>query len=247
MTSVLKWLIASLLVYTTFLLIKLPATQVLSRVNLPNDIQFSGVSGTIWNGHAQQVRIRGLPIDQVSWQLAVLPLLSATVHVSLEGGSVRNIDEIAIKGEIWLSKDHLQAQGLQLYLPTDLVITSLPLPIAVNAGGRFKLALEQLDYPKYCQALTGKGQWLNAQVQGAEQPIILGNFDADLSCEDQQIMLTVNQPNSFGLSAVAKIPADMMFSINGRFKLAPELPEEVHQAAQLFGQPDAQGYYSIQF
>ncbi|MFQ3196360.1 MAG: general secretion pathway protein N [Paraglaciecola sp.] len=247
MKSLLKWGFPCLLVYMVFLIIKLPAVQVLARLPLPEDIQLNGVSGTIWNGQAQQLLVRGLPIEQLSWQLAFLPLLTGTAQVYVDGGNIRQMDEISIKGDISVAKDKLQADNLQLYLPTDWVIASLALPIAINASGRFKLVLQELDYSGHCQILNGKGHWLKAQVQGNSQPILLGNFDADLSCVNQEIVLTVNEPNLFGLSAVARIPADFNFNISGRFKPDDELPQEVHQAAQFFGQKDGQGYYSIRF
>lgn len=247
MKSVFKLGFLCLAVYVVFLIIKLPAVQVLARLPLPEDIELKGVSGTIWNGQAQQLLVRGLPIEKLSWQLDFLPLLTGTVHVYVDGGNIRQLDEISIKGYISLAKDQLQADNLQLYLPTDWVIASLALPIAVNASGRFKLVLQELDYSNHCQVLNGKGHWLKAEVQGNEQPIMLGTFDADLSCVNQEIVLTVNEPNRFGLSAVARIPADLTFTVSGRFKPDSDLPAEVHQAAQFFGQQDGQGYYSLQF
>jgi general secretion pathway protein N len=247
MKLIFKWGFLCLLVYVVFLIIKLPAVQVLSRLPLPEDIQLNGVSGTIWNGQAQQLLVRGLPIEQLSWQLAFLPLLTGTGQVYVDGGNIRQMDEISVKGNISLANGQLQADNLQLYLPTAWVIASLPLPVAVNASGRFKLVLQELDYSDHCQVLNGKGHWLKAQVQGNKRPIVLGNFEADLSCVNQDVVLTVNEPNRFGLSAVARIPADLTFSVSGRFKPDPDLPPEVHQAAQFFGQKDAQGFYPLQF
>jgi general secretion pathway protein N len=39
----------------------------------------------------------------------------------------------------------------------------------------------------------------------------------------------------------------MQFKIEGRFKPEASLPKEVHQAAQFFGQADADGYFPIKF
>jgi general secretion pathway protein N len=60
-------------------------------------------------------------------------------------------------------------------------------------------------------------------------------------------VLHVKQPNRFGLTAKATIPANMQFKIEGRFKPEASLPKEVHQAAQFFGQADADGYFPIKF
>jgi general secretion pathway protein N len=104
-----------------------------------------------------------------------------------------------------------------------------------------------VDYENGCQTFTGKGQWLNANFTGLNGVIELGNFDADLSCQDGNVVLNVKQPNSFGLTAKATIPVNMKFKIEGRFKPQASLPREVHQAAQFFGKADADGYYPIRF
>ena len=78
-----------------------------------------------------------------------------------------------------------------------------------------------------------------------DKNIDLGNFDAYLSCENGDVLLEINEPNSFGLSAVARVPHDLKYSIRGKFKPDPNLPNEVHQAALFFGQADAQGYFPL--
>jgi len=48
-----------------------------------------------------------------------------------------------------------------------------------------------------------------------------------------------------GLSRNARVSGMRNISVTGRFKPDASLPEEVHQAAQFFGQQDAQGYREI--
>ncbi|GAC35300.1 type II secretion system protein N [Paraglaciecola polaris] len=247
MKSVLKWGVVCLTIYVAFLIAKLPAAQVISRVQLPDEITVHGVSGTIWNGHATIVTVQGLPIHDVNWQLAFWPLLTGSASLDVNAGNIREMEDISIDGHVVISNGRLQGEGVQVFLPTSLVISSLPLPIPVNASGRFKIALQELDYTEHCQALTGQGLWLKAKVQGTQQDIELGNFEADLKCDNEEIVMTINEPNSFGLSAVAHIPSSLAFRINGRFKPDPALPTEVHQAAQFFGKKDTQGYYPVKF
>ena len=245
--SALKWSLLCLLVYVIFLVVKLPASQLVSRIQLPSGVSLSGVSGTVWNGKAQQLVAHGLPVNSLTWQLDVLPLLWGTASAQVKAGNLRTVDEISFKGSVQLAQSSIAAQNFQAYLPTNLVISLLPLPFPVNADGRFRVQLEQLEYAADCQALNGKGQWLKAEVAGLQGQIVLGNFDAQLSCNEGDVLLEVKEPNSFGLSAVARVPNTMKFSIEGKFKPDPNLPAEVQQAAQSFGKPDGQGYYPIRF
>ena len=245
MKSVLKWGGLSLVVYFVFLIVKLPAVHVLTQIQLPKGVSVSGISGTIWNGHARRVQVNGLPISNVGWNVSFLPLLLGEVQADIKAGDLRDIDQISANGYVSTNGKHVEVKNLLAYLPTNLVISLLPLPIPVQADGRFKVQLDDVDYETGCQQFTGKGQWLNANFTGTSGVIDLGTFDANLSCENGSIVVDVKQPNSFGLTAKATIPADMKFKISGRFKPDANLPTEVHQAAQFFGKPDADGYYPI--
>lgn len=247
MKSALKWGSLCLVVYLIFLVIKLPAVQVLAKIPLPKGVNVNGISGTIWNGHAQRAQVNGLPISDVDWTLSFFPLLLGEISADIKAGDVRDIDQISANGYLSFARQRLQVKNLLAYIPTDLVISLLPLPVPVQADGRFKVQLDEVDYAAGCQNFQGKGQWLNANYTGTTGVIDLGNFSADLSCENGSIVVDVKQPNSFGLTAKATIPADLKFKILGRFKPDANLPKEVHQAAQFFGKTDADGYYPIKF
>ncbi|KXI28280.1 type II secretion system protein N [Paraglaciecola hydrolytica] len=243
----LKWGALGLCVYVVFLIIKLPAVQVVGHLSLPPEIKLQGVKGTIWQGQAMTATLQGLPVSNIKWSLDFWPLLIGTISADISAGNIRQVDEIAFLGGVSFASDRIQLNDVQAYLPTNLMISLLPLPFPVKAEGRFKLEVDELDYRESCQALSGKGQWLNAKVAGLEGLIDLGNFSADMVCENNNILLSVKEPNRFGLTAQATIPANLQFAITGRFKPDANLPEEVHQAAQFFGNKDAQGYYNIKF
>lgn len=245
--SLSKKLLLSLGVYLVFLVANLPASQVIPRLDLPNHISISGLSGTIWQGKAQQLVVQGLPINNLQWEMNLWAFFTGKLGLELKAGSIRQSDEIAIRGYLATNGYRLVSDDLTLYLPTDMVIARLPLPIPVKAKGRFKVALNELDFEQQCQSLNGKGQWLKGAVAGTGGWIELGNFDANLGCENNNIIVDVQEPNSFGLSAKASIPANFKFQVTGKFKPDASLPQEVHQAARFFGQADASGYYQIRF
>jgi general secretion pathway protein N len=247
MKSVLKWGSLCLVVYFIFLMVKLPAVHVLSKIQLPNGISVSGISGTIWNGNVQRAQANGFPISDVNWTLAFFPLLLGEISTHINAGDIRDVTQISVNGHVSFKGQHLKVEDLLAYVPTNLAINLLPLPIPIEADGRFKVELNEVDYEAGCQKITGKGQWLNANFTGVNGVIELGDFDAVLTCQDGSVVLDVKPPNRFGLTAKATIPANLKFKINGRFKPEASLPKEVHQAAQFFGKPDADGYYPIKF
>ncbi|WP_088331181.1 type II secretion system protein N [Lacimicrobium sp. SS2-24] len=238
-------LLLGLLAYVFFLLVKLPAAQVISRVDLPDNIGVQGISGTIWQGHIAQMSLQGIPLSNVRWQISPWRLLTGKLAMDIQAGNSRDVDALSLQGQLSLTPGAVGATDLQLYLPADLLIAKLPLPLPVNARGRFKVDLQELDYAQQCHSLSGKGQWLNAAVAGTQGYISLGNFNADLACENESVLVSINEPNQFGLTARATISPTLKIRVNGRFKPDQDLPQEVHDAARLFGQPDNQGYYQI--
>jgi general secretion pathway protein N len=235
----------AVIVYCVFLVAKLPAEQILQRVNLPSNINITGVSGTLWSGRARQVNYQGLAIQDVKWQLSALPLLWGAVWLELDAGNDRRADQISIQGEIATKLTNpmvVSSDDFLVYLPTDQVLANVSLPLPVMAGGRFRVTLQELDFDQQCEALNGTGEWLNASVMGTQGSIPLGVFKADLSCTEGAINAIVAEPNMLGLSLNAKVKSMRDITVSGRIKLDPQLPQEVHDASQLFGQPGSDGY-----
>ena len=246
MKSRILWIVGGILAFLLFVIAYMPAAQVLGRVSLPNNVQVSGVSGTIWNGNAQQVVVNNLPVSLVEWDIHPFSLLLGKISADIKGGNLRQSDAVAFEGEVMLNvfnMGHVRSDDFLLFLPTDRVLAEVSLPLPVNAGGRFRVRMEQFAFGPKCEAMRGFGDWLNATVQGTQGPIDFGNYTATLRCEGDDIGVKVAEPNLLGLSFDAVInPETSDLTTEGQFKIDDSLPNEVHQAAQLFGQPDADGY-----
>lgn len=241
--------VIALLLFFTFLVAYVPANQVLGRVELPNNISISGVTGTFWNGNARNVVVNGLPIKDVSWNLSALPLLWGSVALDLDAGNQRRANEISFAGELTTGlsgEPVLASDNFILYLPTDQVLANVQLPIPVIAGGRFRVTINELDFDQKCAVLTGRGEWLNASVAGTTENIPMGVYNAELSCDNGVIVANVTEPNLLGLNLVARISSFRNIAVSGKFKPDPSLHEEVHQASALFfTDVDADGYRLI--
>ncbi|MEW9797736.1 type II secretion system protein N [Alteromonas sp. CYL-A6] len=243
------WIAGGILAFVIFLIAYLPASQVLGRLSLPKNVSVSGISGTLWEGKARLIVANGLPIENLRWSLNPLSLLAGRISAELNAGELRNPDAIAFKGPVSVSlfnPDHIASEDLVLYLPADRVLANVPLPLPVNAGGRFRVRLDELAFGPACDTLRGTGDWLNATVAGTQGPIDFGSYTATLRCEGDSIGIRVNGNNLLGLSMDAVVSADFKtIDVTGQFKPDDSLPEEVHQAARFFGQPGADGYFPI--
>ncbi len=246
MKSTLSLIIVSIVFFIFFLVAYLPAKQVIGRVDMPPNVSIEGVSGTIWDGRAHQVVAQGMPVKDVRWELSVWSLLVGRVHADIVAGNMRDPEAIAFKGPLNINLfnlQHVSAEDVSLYFPVDRVLAEVQLPLPVNAGGRFRVVVDELRFAPHCEQLQASGDWLNATVSGTQGPIDFGEYTAKLTCEGKGVSVKVDEPNKLGLSLHAILNDNFeLVRVEGQFKPDPSLPDEVSQAARLFGQPEADGY-----
>lgn len=242
-----RWLLAGIFLYLCLLIAYLPASQVVGRIKLPDNVKVGHVQGTFWHGDVDRVVINNIPVNHLSWDISPWAILTGQLAVDLDAGNMRDAATIAFHGPVSISLFDFQsvwAEDFLLYLPVDRVLSEVQLPLPVNAGGRFRVNVETLRYSAQgCDSMVAYGDWLNARVAGTQGPIELGTFSAQIRCQNEQILITVEEPNAFGLTMQASARQDFSgIEVKGQFKPDPSLPEEVHEAALFFGRPDANGY-----
>jgi general secretion pathway protein N len=242
--------VGAFLALCCFLIATIPAAQVIYRLALPSDVRIGKVSGSIWQGRVDKLSINGFYIENVKWKVKAASLLVGRLALELKGGEVRDKSAIALSGPVSFSMfdfSKVSASNLTVYLPTDKMIAKVKFPIRVNMGGRFRVRLNELDFGPHCEQLLGRGEWLNASIDFPSGASDLGNFVADLSCQEENIQIKVAEPNSLGLSFTSVLSPDMQtFQVSGQFKVADNLPDEIKQASQFFGTPDSDGYTRFQ-
>lgn len=248
MKQIVVWSLLGILVYSVFLITKLPASHVIHRINNSKDVFISDVQGTIWHGSASMIVVNNIAVENVSWTTSFWALLAGNATVDISAGNLRASDKVSLQGPVTVNlfdQTHIQASDFTAYVPANMVIAQVSLPVTVDAGGRFKVQINELDMHNACIDLDAQGQWLNAGIEGLGQPLSLGNFEAKLSCIENDVLVKIQPPNIFNLTADARVPMNLKASINGRFKPDESLPSQVKDTAKFFGRPDAQGFYTI--
>lgn len=85
MTSYWRLTLVGLAAYVLFLVMTAPAAKLLPvlQPQMPQ-VQFSGISGSLWSGRAQLVRSGRVSLDDVRWRFRPLALFTAALEVGLE-------------------------------------------------------------------------------------------------------------------------------------------------------------------
>ena len=213
----------------------LPASLVTSH--LPPELTLEGVSGSVWSGAADTVRLRGASLGSASWTAAPLSLLGGRLDYHLEvarpDGFVRGQVGASLGGT--LSGDEIEL---------DLPIAALAGTQAENgwagelAGTIHSVRLEH-GWPV---ALTGSFTASRLQPPGAEVTIGSYAIDFDPQAVPGQLTARVRDTDSpLIVRAQLVIKPDRSFSLEGDVTPRPGAPRAVTQAVAFLGAPDAIG------
>ncbi|MEE2025406.1 MULTISPECIES: type II secretion system protein N [Alkalimonas] len=246
--SIKKLLVVGVVSYLLCLLVLTPASWWLKLAPLPAGLKLGPVQGTAWQGRIQVLSYQGLELRQVQWQLSPWRLLTGRLAVQLQAGELAELDQAYIKGQLRYGFSGLQLQDTLLRYPVRELAPMLRLPLPVGADGTLMLDIEQYQQgAPWCKTLSGQASWQEARLQPPTGWIDLQHIFASLACDDGDLVLITDGQNPLGLDVTARLQAAGRFSVDGTLKPDASMPEEVHQAMQFVGAPDAEGRFRIRF
>ncbi len=246
------WAVLVILAYLLFLIAYTPATYVTALIQeqSKNQISFQNVSGTLFEGQASSVSSQGIVVNNLNWQLSPWSLILLQAKLELNGGNIRNAQDIYLKGRMTaslLNTQRFSVEKAQVFVPTKTLLSQLKLPVFVTASGRFRVDINTFSFDQGCQELEGNGNWLNAGVNVNNKQVDFGTFDASLSCQGEAFALQIAPSNGLNLDAKAVAELGGKFSVQGEFNIPDSMPNEIKQAAPYFGRETSSGRYTINF
>ena len=246
------WILLAVFTYLLFLIAYTPASLVSELIHKQTNKQVTlyGVNGTLFSGSAEQVSAQGIHVNNVQWELSPLSLLMLKAKLDVKGGNIRNKDDIYVKGKLsasLLSPEKFSLQNASLFVPTKTLLSQIKLPVFVTASGRFRVDVNELEFDEGCQALQGKGNWLEAAVNVNKKEIDFGTFEAALSCDTPGFAVQILPGNRLSLDANLSIALNGKYKVTGEYAIDNSLPKEIQEAARFFGKPQGNGRYTISF
>ncbi|MBQ4891978.1 type II secretion system protein N [Shewanella sp. MMG014] len=245
--SLIKKIVIGVVIYLAFMVAYIPANWVVGIASLPNNIKVSGVSGTLWQGHAELVSIDRRIIEQVSWDMNPWTLFIGQVNLDVNIGN--RATAVSGQGDITWSLSGISAENLRFEAPNSFLLGNSRLPFRTKVNGDVSLIVERLEQGEpWCEQLSGK-LFLNridVKNQFGEYP--LGNIALGLKCIDGMVQLNTDDTmNQMGIEGIASLGESNRFSVSAKIKPTPEQPEDLTQALSFLGKQDSQGYYPINY
>lgn len=247
-----QWILLAVLAYLLFFISYTPAAFVAGYVHQFSDNKalLSGVSGTLFSGKAESLSVQGVRVNQLNWELSPWSLLLLRANLDIKGGNLRKTDDVYVKGNVstsLLKPQNIHVQNASIFVPTKTLLSQIKLPVFVTASGRFRVDIDQLEMDNGCAVLDGKGNWLDAAISVNKKDIDFGTFDANLSCNTPAFSLQILPDNKLSLDANVNVSLSGKYNVNGQYRVTPDLPKEIRDAAGFFGKPQGGGVYTIDF
>jgi general secretion pathway protein N len=227
------------LLYAACLLASAPAR--LLTVFSPAQLQWIGVSGTLWQGEAEQLRVGKRLLGRLNWQSGWrngLPVWQLTLR---EGEMGHGGVTIGWMGHWQLSAGHWQ-------LPVEALPALLGYALPLEGRGELALVLEDARFDaQQCLALAAKVELRRVQFSLLGQTLALGEPQLRLRCEPQRLLFALHPPQPplklFGEGSVDPRGA---YRFSGGLGAMEAVPAQWRQAVEAATRPSTEGKRTIE-
>lgn len=225
--------------FLIFAVATFPASVVLSRLGSAG-VRAGGVSGSIWNGRAQVLQVRGANIGSVEWKLHVLPLFTAHLNADVK---VTRVDGFATTQLSIGPTGSISLKALAASLP----LSALP-PGTIPGGwvGTLNARFSQLTVEKGWPTKVD-GTLDAVDLTGpARKPAKVGSyrviFDPGAStAEVLQGQLADAGDGPIEIKGTVQLKTDRSYVIEALVAARPGAPRNLVQSLEFLGPPDPQG------
>ncbi len=218
----------------------LPASLVVSH--LPPDLKVEGVSGTVWNGGADVLKLRGVPLGAFNWSVEPAALLAGElafhIDVARPDGFVRG-RVAATAGGALLGSD------LELELPITVLHPEAQHDWQGDLRGTIKSVRLEHGWPV---ALIGSFTMIGLTPPSAEMAI--GDFALDFDGRADTPQQLVGRLRDVAAPLLVRaqliVRRDRSYALQGEVTPRRDAPPEVSRAVAYLGAPDATGRRSFE-
>ena len=241
-----KLIITAAISYIVFLLILLPAAQIIPLLKIPaSTASFSGISGSIWSGKIDHIRLQKQNIRAAQWDIKPLSLLTGKLSANILS-SYQSIDATALLDYSLFSKK-LSFSDLRSEFSASQLQKILELPFA-ELSGSLHMDMNSIVLQKNkLSQINGQITWNDAKVK-VSKPISLGILNFDISTPNAgELSATLsNKQGALSIQGKLKLLANSRYTLDVRLKPRANAPAELTDLLRLVAPKKIQSEHVIQ-
>lgn len=227
-----------IVLYLFFLLASLPATVIISSIQLPKNMALSSISGTIWEGKVANVKISGVNLGSVKWELhpfnLILGELSADVSVTNKKEYINTEINLSSSGKVEFEETRFLIDLSSLQPLT----YGMPFSYSGKASGYFPVSF---FHKNNFIGINGKLSLTGIEMTSPQRQAF-GDFIVDFRAEKEGATSAQVKDNG----GVLNLAGQLMLKKNGQLNLsaklaARELGGSLEKLLSFLGKKDTSG------
>jgi len=233
--------------YLLFLLITLPAGLIWQYApsKTRQQIQLSGIQGTVWSGSAEQLYYHGQQIGKLHWSMRPWSLLWGNIsfHARVKGLAGK------VEGQFTLISDtELEASNVSADLYAEVFddYTRKMFPVPIMLRGKVRANIASLQYTRgKTLHLTGSLYWKDASVEGVQSfPLGYVKFNAKPEKTGSQIKVQ-NKGGPLEINGNLILSANGHWNVNLGLLNRDKQRSDIASMLSFIGKPDTTGRYQL--
>ncbi len=243
------YLLLGLFAWSCFMLWRFPATVAygMAAGSLGGQVQLAGLSGTLWQGQAQQLQYQEKVVASTGWSLSPWGLLLGRV----EGVITLHAAEgyLQTQAKLPLGGGEMSFSEIKGQLPLPLIQPYLPM-VPLPLQGELSLKLDRLLLSAEGRPLEAEGRvvWHQAGIQVMDK-LAFGDLQMSLhSAEGGGIAGTLSDSGGpLELSATFTLSSEGAYQLEGQVKPRESAAKALRDSLVMLGKSDSQGDYPLRF
>jgi general secretion pathway protein N len=222
-------------------LVALFPARVAYKLTAPPYVKMSGLSGTIWNGAAEEFSTNGLYLRNLEWRMSPLSLLTGKARLVVAGEPTSGFFESEVAAS--LSGKTITLSKLSAALPLAMFARASGVP---GLKGDASLQIESLTLVSgRATALQGSMDVGNLVVPALARTS-LGGYRADFFTQGEQIVASVEDTDGVvDLAGSLQVNRDRSYSFRGLVMAKTDTPDGLRQRIEYLPKTDRPGQYEL--
>jgi len=221
------------------LMVLFPA-RVAYRWAAPSQLAISGIHGTIWRGTAEAAASNGVFLQDVSWRMKPLRLITGKAIYRITASPASGF----VEGDIGLTLGgNVVVSDLAASLPLDALAGALNIS---GLRGEASLEVERLKLRDGLPVTADGTLQLNNLVVPRISRDSIGGYRAEFFTQDSGVTASVEDTNGVvDLAGSLQVNEDRSYQFLGQVVETPETPANLKQQMKALGSPNERGQREV--
>lgn len=239
--------VIGLFAYCGFLIRSVPAAFVWQHIPALPGLELNGLSGTLWQGEAQEINIQGISLSQLSWEFQSSALLRGNLALNISVGRTRS--PLSGRAQLAFDGNNLSISDLFVRSSLEHLQSQSPVALPAEATGHLNLTASRLVLNQNgCQSLSGQLRVQQGTIISPVAQLDVGHIDSSLSCANNGFRINATQQSSmFESTGVINLAMNGRYQLESHVTPTESTPTNIIQGLAFIGEDQGEGSYVLSF